>query len=101
KAIVPVHMIGTCADMDALARIARRHNVLIIEDAAQACGGSYRGRHLGTIGDLGCLSISSYKVTGAGEAGLVMTHDRHLYVRAQNNHDTGACWRPDRYSVEQ
>jgi dTDP-4-amino-4,6-dideoxygalactose transaminase len=101
RAIVPVHMIGTCADMDAIMEIARRHHLLVIEDTAQACGGSYRGRHLGTIGDLGCFSISSYKVTGAGEAGLVMTHDRHLYIRAQNNHDTGACWRPDRYAVEQ
>ncbi|MBI3921294.1 MAG: DegT/DnrJ/EryC1/StrS family aminotransferase [Armatimonadetes bacterium] len=101
KAIVPVHMIGTCADMDALMDIARRHNLIVIEDTAQACGGTYKGQHLGTIGDLGCFSISSYKITGGGEAGLVMTKDRFLYTRAQNNHDTGACWRPDRYAVEQ
>jgi dTDP-4-amino-4,6-dideoxygalactose transaminase len=101
KAIVPVHMIGTCADMDAITAIARKHNLLVIEDTAQACGGTFRGKRLGTIGDLGCFSISSYKITGGGEAGLVMTRDRHLYVRAQNNHDTGACWRPDRYAVEQ
>ncbi len=100
KAIVPVHMIGTCADMDAIMAIARKHGLLVIEDAAQACGASYKGRRVGTIGDFGCFSISSYKITGGGEAGLVMTRDRYLYTRAQNNHDTGACWRPDRYAVE-
>jgi 8-amino-3,8-dideoxy-alpha-D-manno-octulosonate transaminase len=101
KAIVPVHMIGTVADMDAITEIARRHNLLVIEDAAQACGATYRGRRVGTIGDLGCFSLSSYKITGGGEAGMVMTHDHHLYIRAQNAHDTGACWRPDRFAVEQ
>lgn len=101
KAIAPVHMIGTCADMDAIMDIARRHNLMVIEDTAQACGGTYKGKRLGTIGDFGCFSISSYKITGGGEAGLVMTKDRLLHTRAQNNHDTGACWRPDRYAVEQ
>ncbi|MBI3945483.1 MAG: aminotransferase class V-fold PLP-dependent enzyme [Armatimonadetes bacterium] len=100
KAIVPVHMIGTCADMDAIMAIARKHRLMVIEDAAQACGASYKGRRLGTIGDLGCFSISSYKITGGGEAGLVMTRDPFLYMRAQNNHDTAACWRPDRYATE-
>lgn len=100
KAIVPVHMIGTCADMDPIMEIARKHNLLVIEDTAQACGASYKGKYLGTIGDIGCFSISSYKITGGGEAGLVMTRDEFLYIRAQNNHDTGACWRPDRYALE-
>jgi len=62
---------------------------------------TYKGRKLGTIGDFGCFSISSYKITGGGEAGLVMCKDKFLYTRAQNNHDTGACWRPDRFAVEQ
>ncbi|MCC6444092.1 MAG: aminotransferase class V-fold PLP-dependent enzyme [Armatimonadetes bacterium] len=101
RAIVPVHMIGTCADMKPLLELARRHNLVVIEDAAQACGATYMGKRLGTLGDMGCFSISSYKITGGGEAGLVMTRDHHLHIRAQNNHDTGACWRPDRYAVEQ
>jgi dTDP-4-amino-4,6-dideoxygalactose transaminase len=100
KAIVPVHMIGTCADMGPIMEIARKHNLMVIEDTAQACGASYKGKRLGTIGDLGCFSISSYKITGGGEAGLVMTKDEFLFIRAQNNHDTGACWRPDRYAIE-
>ena len=101
KAIVPVHMIGTCADMGPIMELARKHNLMVIEDTAQACGGTYRGQRLGTIGHLGCFSISSYKITGGGEAGLVTTKDQFLYTRAQNNHDTGACWRPDRYAKEQ
>ena len=101
RAIVPVHMNGTCCDMDAVMDIARRHNLVVIEDTAQAIGGSFKGRKLGTIGDFGCFSLSSYKIVGGGEAGLLMTKDAHLYTRALNNHDTGACWRPTRYALEQ
>ena len=100
KAIVPVHMVGCAADMDAIMAIARRHNLMVIEDNAQACGGKYKGRYLGTIGDLGCFSLSCYKVVGAGEAGLVLTDDEYLYTRAASQHDTAACWRPDRYAKE-
>ncbi|NLT43276.1 MAG: aminotransferase class I/II-fold pyridoxal phosphate-dependent enzyme [Anaerolineae bacterium] len=100
KAIVPVHMLGMAADMDAIMDIARRHNLMVIEDNAQACGGTFKGRYLGTIGDLGCFSLSSYKVIGAGEAGMVLTDDEWLYTRALSQHDTAACWRPDRYAVE-
>ena len=100
KAIVPVHMIGNACDMDRLMAIARKHNLVVIEDNAQACGGSYKGRFLGTIGTMGCFSLSSYKITGGGEAGLVLTNDEWLYIRAQNQHDTAACWRPDRFARE-
>jgi 8-amino-3,8-dideoxy-alpha-D-manno-octulosonate transaminase len=100
RAIVPVHMVGHACDMRRLLALARRHRLLVIEDNAQACGGRYRDRLLGTLGDLGCFSISSYKITGAGEGGLVLTNDEWLYTRAQNQHDTAACWRPDRYAVE-
>ena len=100
KAIVPVHMAGCCANMDAIMAIARKRNLRVIEDNAQACGGSYHGRMLGTIGDMGCFSLSSFKITGAGEAGLVLTDDEWLFIRAQNQHDTAACWRPERYAKE-
>jgi 8-amino-3,8-dideoxy-alpha-D-manno-octulosonate transaminase len=100
KAIVPVHMVGNCADMDAIMDIARRHDVIVIEDNAQSCGAKYKGKYLGTIGDMGCFSLSSYKVVGAGEAGLVLTDDEWLYIRAMSQHDTAACWRPDRYAKE-
>lgn len=100
KAIVPVHMIGTCCDMDPIMEVARKHDLLVIEDVAQACGAKYKGKRLGTFGHLGCFSISSYKVTGGGEGGLVVTSDEWLYMRAQSHHDTAACWRPDRYARE-
>ena len=100
KAIVPVHMVGVCADMDAIMDIARRHDLMVIEDNAQCCGGTYKGKHLGTIGNMGCFSISSYKAVGAGEAGLVLTDDEWLYIRAASQHDTAACWRPDRFAKE-
>ncbi len=100
KAIVPVHMIGTVCDMDPIMKLADKHNLIVVEDVAQACGAQYHGQRCGTIGHLGCFSISTYKYIGAGEAGLVATDDEKLYIRAQNHHDTAACWRPDRYAQE-
>lgn len=99
-AIVPVHMLGAPADMDAMRAIATSRDVRLIEDVAQACGASYRARRLGTFGDCGCFSISSFKAVGGGEGGLVLTRDEIVHVRAQNQHDTAACWRPDRYARE-
>ena len=100
KAIMPVHMIGLPAKMDELRAIAAKHKIKIIEDAAQAFGGSYKGKYLGTIGDLGCVSLDAYKIIATGEGGLVLTDDEWLYTRAQSYHDAAACWRPDRYARE-
>lgn len=100
KAIVPVHMVGNCCNMDAIMEIAKKHNLFVIEDNAQACGGKYKGRFLGTIGQIGCFSLSTFKITGAGEGGMILTNDEWLYIRAQSYHDTAACWRPDRYAKE-
>jgi len=100
KAIVPVHMVGNSSNMNEIMKIAKKHNLLVIEDNAQSCGGKYKGKFLGTIGDMGCFSLGTYKITGAGEGGLVLTNDEWLYIRAQSQHDTAACWRPDRYAKE-
>ncbi len=100
KAILPVHMLGLPSRMDELRAIAAKHKLLIIEDAAQAFGGKYKGKYLGTLGDAGCVSLDAYKVIGTGEGGLVLTDDEWLYTRAQSYHDTAACWRPDRYARE-
>lgn len=89
RALMPVHMLGAPADMDALRRLAKAHNLLLIEDVAQACGGSYRGRRLGTIGDVGAFSLNHYKVVTAGEGGLCITADRNIYERAYAYHDHG------------
>jgi dTDP-4-amino-4,6-dideoxygalactose transaminase len=98
KAIAPVHMNGYVCDMDAILALASRHNLAVIEDCAQAYGASYKGHRVGTIGSLGCFSISSYKTTGAGEAGLVMTNDDALYARVQGWAEAGGLWRPDRFA---
>ena len=100
KAILTVHMLGLPSKMDELQAIARQHGLLLIEDAAQAFGGKYKGKYLGTIGALGCVSLDAYKVIGTGEGGLVLTDDEWLYTRAQSYHDTAACWRPNRYARE-
>ena len=100
KAIMVVHMVGHAARMDAICDIAKKYNLRVIEDVAQACGGKYKGKFLGTWGDLGCISLDAYKVIGTGEGGLITTNDEWLYTRAQSYHDTAACWRPDRYGSE-
>jgi dTDP-4-amino-4,6-dideoxygalactose transaminase len=100
KAIVPVHMRGAPAQMDALLDLARRKGLPIVEDVAQAGGGSFQGKRLGSLGTLGCFSFDYYKVQASGEGGFMTTNDEWLYTRAQSWHDTAACWRPDRYSGE-
>lgn len=100
RAVAPVHMMGTSADMATISDIARGHNLSMIEDVAQACGASFEGRRLGTWGTVGAFSISSFKTVGAGEGGLVLTEDETIYKRALNYHDSGACWREDRYAPE-
>ena len=100
RAVVVVHMKGNPADMDEIMEVARKHDLIVIEDVAQACGGSYGGAKLGTIGDLGCFSFDFFKIAQSGEGGFVATDDDYLNMRAQSWHDTAACWRPDRYAEE-
>jgi dTDP-4-amino-4,6-dideoxygalactose transaminase len=77
RAIVPVHLFGQCADMEPLWRIGERHNLPIIEDAAQAMGSEYQGKRVGTLAALCCLSFYPTKNLGAfGDAGMVVTNDR-------------------------
>ena len=74
KAILPVHLYGQTADMDPIMDVARRHNLVVIEDAAQAHGAKYKGRSAGSIGDIGCFSFYPAKNLGAcGEGGAVTT----------------------------
>lgn len=101
KAIVPVHMRGAPARMDALLDLANKHGIPIVEDVAQAAGGSFRGKRLGSLGTMGCFSFDYYKILVSGEGGFITTHDKRLYTRAQNWHDCAACWRPDRFAEEQ
>ena len=98
KAILPVHMRGVPCDMDRIMAVARKHNLMVIEDVAQAMGGTYKGKSLGTIGDCGCYSFQYHKIITAGEGGMVVTNDERLYDRSMGYHDTAACWRPDRFA---
>jgi dTDP-4-amino-4,6-dideoxygalactose transaminase len=100
KAILPVHMVGLPCEMDKICAIAKKHNLFVIEDTAQATGGTFKGKHLGTWGTMGCFSLDAYKVIGSGEGGAICTDDEWFYTRAQSYHDTAACWRPDRYARE-
>jgi len=76
KAIMPVHLYGQMADMDAIMGIAKKHNLVVIEDAAQAIGSEYKGRRAGSIGDYGCFSFfPSKNLGGVGDGGMVVTND--------------------------
>lgn len=76
RAILLVHLYGQCADMDPILEIARRHKLIVIEDAAQAHGAEYRGRRAGSIGDIGCFSFYPTKNLGAaGEGGMLTTNN--------------------------
>ncbi len=83
KAIVPVHYAGVACEMDAIAAIARRHGLLVIEDAAQAYGSTWRGRPLGSLGALGCLSFHETKNIISGEGGALLVNDAGLVDRAE------------------
>ena len=82
KAIMPVHMDGVPCDMDAIMEIARKYNLRVVEDTAQANGGSFHGRKLGAFGDAGAFSMQINKIITAGEGGVVTCSDDEVYHRA-------------------
>jgi dTDP-4-amino-4,6-dideoxygalactose transaminase len=82
RAVIPVHLFGQMADMPAIMEIARRHNLVVIEDAAQAIGAELHGRRAGSIGDLACFSFYPSKNLGAfGDAGMITTNSAELAAR--------------------
>jgi dTDP-4-amino-4,6-dideoxygalactose transaminase len=90
RAILPVHLHGLMADMDAIMEIARRHHLVVIEDAAQAHGAEYKGRRAGSIGDLGCFSFYPGKNLGAcGEGGAVVSNHSEFAQRISLLRDWG------------
>ncbi|MEN8227299.1 MAG: DegT/DnrJ/EryC1/StrS family aminotransferase [Bacteroidota bacterium] len=94
KAVIAVHMRGVPCNMDRILAIAGKHNLKVLEDVAQATGGTYNGKRLGSLGDMGAFSFQYHKIITAGEGGAVTTDDLMLYERAMSYHDTAACWRP-------
>jgi dTDP-4-amino-4,6-dideoxygalactose transaminase len=93
KAIMPVHMMGQPCDMDSIMAIAKKHNLKVIEDAAQAHLAEYRGKKLGTIGDVGCFSFQSSKTIACGEGGAVVGNDEELMDKCYTVHNHGTSRR--------
>lgn len=89
RAIIPVHFGGQACDMDAILDIARRHNLRVIEDAAHAHGAEYKGKKLGTWGNVGSFSFQSSKNLTAGEGGIVVTDDDELYALMNSLRNVG------------
>jgi 8-amino-3,8-dideoxy-alpha-D-manno-octulosonate transaminase len=89
KCIMPVHMCGSMADLDALRAICRERHLLLLEDACQSIGASYKGKSLGTIGDAGALSFDFVKTITCAEGGAVLTNDKAIYTHCDGYSDHG------------
>ncbi len=87
KVLLPLHVGGSCADLDGLLGIAERHGLALVEDAALVLGSLWRGRQVGTVGKAGIYSFQAEKNLAAGEGGAVVTHDDAVYERAVSTHD--------------
>ena len=98
KAIMPVHMLGNPCDMDRIMSIAKKHNLLVLEDCCQAAGASYKGKKVGTIGHIGAFSLNIFKTINSGDGGLVVTNNPDYYETAFGVHDQGH--KPRRLGVE-
>lgn len=100
KAIMPVHIYGTIADMDSVMKFAKKHNLKVIEDAAEAIGVTKNGKHAGTFGEVGCFSFFADKTITTAEGGFVVTDDEKvykklLYLRNQGRLDRGSFIHPE------
>lgn len=89
RVIMPVHMCGSMADLEALKAIADAHDILLVEDACQAIGGSFDGKPLGSYGDLGCFSFDYVKTITCGEGGALITNNETYYKNADHYSDHG------------
>lgn len=98
KAIMPVHMLGNPCNMDKIMAVAKKHNLLVLEDSCQAAGASYKGKKIGTIGSISAFSLNIFKTISSGDGGLIVTNDQTLYETAFGVHDQGH--KPSRLGVE-
>ncbi|HMC85401.1 MAG TPA: DegT/DnrJ/EryC1/StrS family aminotransferase [Chitinophagaceae bacterium] len=89
KCIMPVHMCGSMADMDALMEICKEHNLILLEDACQSIGATYKGKKLGTIGDAGTFSFDFVKTITCAEGGAVLTNREDLFIKSDGFSDHG------------
>ncbi|MFH0824079.1 MAG: DegT/DnrJ/EryC1/StrS family aminotransferase [Pseudomonadota bacterium] len=95
KAVIPVHMLGSPAEIQEIIGIASKHGIKVIEDTAQALGAGVGGKKLGTWGDMGTFSFDFYKTVTTGEGGMVISNDRQLYARASEYADHGHDHNPE------
>ncbi len=95
KAIIPVHMIGAQANIKEIMTIANRHGIPVIEDTAQAAGGTLDGDYLGTFGAMGIFSFDPVKTMTTGEGGMIITNEKDLYLNCSAFHDHGHEHLPD------
>ena len=89
KCIMPVHMCGSMADIDALKNICDEHNLILLEDACQSIGATYKGKYVGTIGDAGTFSFDFVKTITCGEGGAVLTNNEEVYTKCDGYTDHG------------
>lgn len=89
KCVMPVHMCGSMADLGALLNICNKHSLILLEDACQSIGGTYEGKHLGTIGHAGTFSFDFVKMITCGEGGVVMTNDIDVHTKCDGYTDHG------------
>ncbi len=89
KVILPVHMLGVAADMNAVNRLAKRHKLKVLEDNCESIGGKYNKKFLGTLGDVGALSFDFGKIITTGEGGMVLTNKKQFDKYAREYHDHG------------
>ncbi len=89
KCVMPVHMCGSMADLDALKQICDEHQLILLEDACQSIGGKYKGRSVGTIGDAGTFSFDFVKTITCAEGGVVMTNREDVYTKSDGYTDHG------------
>jgi 8-amino-3,8-dideoxy-alpha-D-manno-octulosonate transaminase len=89
KCVMPVHMCGAMADMDALMAICKEHKLVLLEDACQSFGATYKGKYLGTIGDAGTFSFDFVKIVTLAEGGAVVTNSKDLYTKLDGYSDHG------------
>lgn len=93
KAIIPVHLYGCMADMDAILALAKKHNLKVVEDCAHQHGSQWNGKGAGSIGDLGAFSLQETKILTCGEGGVVLTNDRDLMLRVYSLRNCGRLYK--------
>ena len=89
QGVIPVHMLGNPCDMDRIMKTAREHRLFVLEDGCQALGAGYKGKRVGSFGDMAAFSLNVNKTITAGDGGLAVTDNKRLYERAFGFHDQG------------